>query len=156
MHEVCALDFFWRCCKCLVNAKKIYILEKVCTRAVCACSIFRKLLFLCFSFTFLSAVLVQKNEKYRLFYIQVCSVCPTSLASVCFSCVLSNVRPFPCIGLVSIAFFKMASGDHRFSGMAEEIAFSVVGRNERFSGLDIQTGYTSIQHGPFGSIFKPC
>lgn len=54
-----------------------------------------------------------------------------------YSCVLSNVRPFPCIGLVSIAFFKMASGDHRFSGMAEEIAFSVVGRNERFSGLDI-------------------
>lgn len=50
-----------------------------------------------------------------------------------YSCVLSNVRQFPCIGLVSITFFKMASGDQNFS----EIAFSVVGRNERFSGLDI-------------------
>lgn len=34
----------------------------------------------------------------------------------------------------------MASGDHHFSEMAEEIAFSVVGWNERFSGLDILTG----------------
>jgi len=44
-----------------------------------------------------------------------------------YSCVLSNVRMFACIGLVSIAFFKMASGDHHFSVMAEDIAFSVVG-----------------------------
>lgn len=42
-----------------------------------------------------------------------------------YDCILGNVRMFPCIGLVSIIFFKMASGDHRFSGTAVKMAFSL-------------------------------